>query len=78
MHEARIFLLKFRGITVKCCILRTFQRFFFIISSRSRFYKIKKAVNKPVVRRPINLSEFFLHDFEMFIKKKIGWTINEF
>ena len=39
--------------------------------------KLKKADIKPVVRRPINLSEFFLI-FEMFINKKIGRAINEF
>ena len=63
---------------LKCCIFRTFQPFFFIISSR--FYEIQKAVItvcKPVVRGPMNLSEFFLI-FEMFIKKKMGRAINEF
>ena len=45
------------GVIVKCYIFRTFQPFFFIISSR--FYEIKQAVIKPVVRGPRSLSEFF-------------------
>ena len=45
------------GIIVNCYIFSTFQPFFFIISSR--FYEIQKAVIMPVVRGPVNLSEFF-------------------
>ena len=60
---------------VKCYIFRTFQPFFFIISSK--FYEIQKAVIKSVVRGPTNLSELFSY-FDIFIKTKMGWGDYEF
>ena len=39
-----------------------------------RLHAIQKRSHKPVVRSPINLSEFFFMIFEMFM----GWAIHEF
>ena len=40
--------------------------------------EIRKAIIRPVVRGPRNLSEFFFLIFEMFIKKKWVGVINVF
>ena len=55
---------------VKCSVLRTFQPLS-LLPLRG-FTKLKKAIIKSVVRRPLNLSEFFFLIFEMFIKRKKG------
>ena len=40
--------------------------------------QFKNAITKPVVRHPINLSEFFFMIFQMFMKKKMGGRITNF